>query len=133
MPETGLEPALPEGNQPLKLARLPIPPLRHKYKEDRGSKIEDREISRLFVDPQSSILNLRSSIFDPQSSILNLRFRSYGDKVRPTSPIPSPCFPLCLVRMQPSIPKNRPPGSLIVHSQLLHLVAAMRILLCIPL
>ena len=119
MPETGLEPALPEGNQPLKLARLPIPPLRHKYKEDRGSKIEDREISRLFVDPQSSILNLR--------------FRSYGDKVRPTSPIPSPCFPLYLVRMQPSIPKNRPPGSLIVHSQLLHLVAAMRILLCIPL
>ena len=64
MPETGLEPALPEGNQPLKLARLPIPPLRHKHKEDRGSKIEDREISRLFVDPQSSILNLRSSIFD---------------------------------------------------------------------
>ena len=26
MPGTGVEPALPYGNQPLKLARLPIPP-----------------------------------------------------------------------------------------------------------
>jgi hypothetical protein len=47
VPETGLEPALPEGNQPLKLARLPIPPL------------------RLGCNPQSSI----TLIFNPRSYV----------------------------------------------------------------
>ena len=51
MPETGLEPARDCSRQPLKLVRLPIPPLRHVWK-----------LLRLAATFQGGRANLRQSL-----------------------------------------------------------------------